>query len=460
MPTVALIRAELCLDEPGGVSVPAPPRREDIDLAVDRDPCGRPHIPGTTLAGGLRAMVVGYGGDHLAARLFGHLVYPDPARDTVDAVASPIWVLGTRPLPAAAAKAGPGPDAGGDDDVEMPTRVRQMTAIDRKRGAARASTLRREEVLPAGTRFEIFLRWDDPRVHDLELFLAHLCLWRPLIGHSVSRGRGRVHVQHARYRLLDLADRADLAEWLCGHGPDLLRRLAVQRPPRAVDPTPGPRRLDVPVNVVGPLRVGNGIADPSGECGPKVLQIFRDGDRIVLPGSGLKGLLRSRCEFILRSINAKPDPCLDQRCRQCWPCRVFGHGGGDDPGEEAVGWRSRVRVLDAAVTDPVTVTRTHVAIDRFTGGAGDQHLFTVHAVESGTFHLVVEVDELGEPESSQFRALLRLVLEDLADGLIGVGAGVARGYGTVTPDVTTADLPTVAQARVTLQNLIAEEVTV
>ncbi len=447
MNRLALVRFVARLDEPGGVSTPAPPGRDDIDLAIDRDPWSRPHLPGTSLAGALRALVRDYAGDEVASQFFGRLTPKDPASTTVDAVASAIWVLGSTLMSAEDPRLG----------------VRQSTAIDRDRGAALAHTLRREEVLAAGSRFEVFLRWDDPDDGQLADFLAHLAAWRPLLGHGVTRGRGRVRIDEVGYGLLDLQDADDLARWLRSDGPDLLRSVAT-RPAPAGKAVSSPDRLQIPVTIDGPLRVGTGQSTSDDGAGVAVARVYRDGDRIVIPGSGLKGLLRSRCEFILRSVGVRPRPCLDQRCGQCWPCGVFGYGGGDDPAAHSVGFRGLVRVLEAVVTtpsevDPV-VRRTHVAVDRFTGGARDEQLFTVEALESGTFTLTIELlAGLTPVQEGQLRALLRLVLADLGDGLVGIGSAVTRGYGSVTPalgEVAPGTVPDLAAAQVAVRDMLSE----
>jgi CRISPR/Cas system CSM-associated protein Csm3 (group 7 of RAMP superfamily) len=120
---------------------------------------------------------------------------------------------------------------------------------------------------------------------------------------------------------------------------------------------------------------------------------------------------------------------------------VFGYGGGRDEGESAVGMRAAVRVADAVVSGAVPTERKHVAIDRFTGGALDKALFAMEVLEDGTFPLTVEWMLGAREESSggddfgrQVRAVLRLVLEDLNDGIIGMGGGTARGYGSVAID--------------------------
>jgi CRISPR/Cas system CSM-associated protein Csm3 (group 7 of RAMP superfamily) len=203
------------------------------------------------------------------------------------------------------------------------------------------------------------------------------------------------------------------------------------------------------VSLAGPWRIGTGEDKPKDGSPVPMLRVA---GKPVMPGSGIKGVVRSRAEFIMRSVGVYA--CPDQRCGAgpCWTCQVFGHGGGQDDSSEAVGRRALIRFADAPLRDPGDpVYRTHVAIDRFTGGARDTALYTLEAIESGAFTLRVEqmrLDVEGEL-LAQIRAVLRLVLEDLNDGIIGIGAGTARGYGSVSVDLTSprSGLPDVDEAR-------------
>jgi len=469
---VTLVRFILRMDEPGGVMIPAPVQRHEPDLVADRDPWDRPQIPGASLAGALRELVRGYlpadDGTDTSDRLFGRLLPSGSATATVDSEASSIWVLGGRLLD--------GHEAGADTVAGL---IRAATAIDRHRGAARAHSLRLEELLPAGTRFEVFLRWDDADADDLNLFLTHLMAWQPMIGHGVSRGRGRCAVETVRYGSLDLARPDDLLRWVTGSGPKLIREVAAQ----PAVPLPGQGSIGngeplatISVSIVGPLRIGSGRVSErtAGTDGPRVSLIVDEGGPLV-PGSTLKGLFRSRMEYILRSVAGRDAACQNQSCGRCWPCGVLGYAGGSDPARSSVGVRGRLRFTDARVTNGIPATRTHVAIDRFTGGAGrlsrdpatavqrapdpgDEPaetgrglLFTVQTLEHGGFTVVIEDLGLDSEEREDARALLRLVLQDLQDGLVGVGGGMARGYGSITVDIaeveSTGDLPTLAESQ-------------
>ena len=455
--SVSFVRFVLRFTEPAAVTVPGTPDRDapwgrgQANLVLDTDAWDRPHLPGTSLAGALRELVRDTDGPDAANALFGRLL-PKGGGTEVDAQASLIWVLGSRAV-----------DAAGNDLAQVPAEVFASTAISRERGAAEANTLRVEEVLPAGTRFEVFLRWDDAPPQDLDRFLHLLAAWRPLIGRGVSRGRGRCEAMDVRHGTLRLDDPAGLLRWLTASGPDLARAVATTGV-RAASPVPGHRPvLRVPLRITGPLRVGRGEPPEQDGDGPLIAPLYRRGGRYILPGTGLKGLLRARAEHILRSVKVTPSPCLNQQCGRCWPCEVFGFAGGQDVASQAVGARALIRVADAAVGDGAPVRRRqHVAIDRFTGGAQDKLLYTVEALEGGQFTLVVEplAAHLPDGKLTEIRAVLRLVLEDLDDGLIGIGAGVTRGYGSVTADLgaagTGGDLPSGRAAREQLARLVDE----
>lgn len=424
--SVSFLTFVLRFTEPGGVTVPGTGNEPQAVLDTGLD--GRAQLPGTSLAGALRELA---GPEHAEA-WFGPLL-----EDGAEARASRIWVLGSRRLD----------EVAGD--------VLASTRISRERGAAQANTLRSEEVLPVGARFRVFLRWDGAAPAEVTEFAGLIARWRPLIGRGVSRGRGRCVAEDVRYGTLRLSEPDDLLRWLTLRGPDLVTAVAVT--PVAVDSVAPDADVlfRVPVSIAGPWRIGTGEQPPAGSKKP--IPLRRLGGKPVVPGSSVKGLLRSRAEFILRSVGVTPVPCADSACGACWACRVFGYGGGQDAGASSVGTRAAVRVADAVVANPVEAARTHIAIDRFTGGVLDGALYTMEVLEGGTFPLAVERLP-GLPDDAlerEVRAVLRLVLEDLNDGLIGMGGQTARGYGSVNVGFAAASgLPSADEARSVLAEMV------
>lgn len=425
--------------EPGGVTVPgaadrgAATERERAHLILDTGP-GGVHLPGTSVAGALRAMIARARGPQAAKDLFGQLLETGSSAESVDSVPSRIWVLGCRRI--------------GDG-----TEFRTSTKISRHRAAAEANTLRSEEMLPAGSRFEVFLRWDGAADSEVGAFAGLVAAWRPFIGRGTSRGRGACVAENVRYGTLRLDSPDGLLRWLTLSGPELASAVATTsasaQAAAGLEPV-----LRAGIELGGPFRVGNGAVPEPGSGEP--IPLFRVAGKPVVPGSSLKGLLRARAEYILRSVGI--EVCPEQRCGACWPCEVFGYGGGQDGSAESAGARAVLRIPDAEIRDWVTAKRAHVAIDRFTGGALDKALYVMEVLEAGRFELRVEpFDVIPARRLQEIRAVLRLVLADLGDGIIGMGGGVARGYGTVA--VTGLDrgaslLPAVDEAQAELREMV------
>ncbi|MGW5440570.1 RAMP superfamily CRISPR-associated protein [Nocardia asteroides] len=400
-----LFTVRLQLATPGGVGAPEDLRIETITTRqgeqrvrntrpLRRDPTGAIHLPGTTVAGSLRA--------HCAtiptmANAFG----PEPGAET--RTASPIQVLGTLTR------------ATGEPQH------RGRTAIDRTRAAARNNALHGTETLPAGTEFDIFLRWDDATADELTTFDTALREWTPRLGAGASVGAGRARVTGVGQRTFDLGTVAGLTDWLALTGPQ------DYPPPQPI--TPAPESVPVlarTLRIVEALHIGTGVSRPAptGSDG-EIAEVVTSAGKPIVPGTTLKGVLRSRVEYICRVLDLPA--CTGADCGHCRPCVLFGHGAA---GTDGTPGRARIAIPDAAIRKPHREQRRHVAIDRFTGGARDQLLYTHDVITAGEFDVII--DRLGDlPPDDTDIALLTAALDDLHDGLIGLGARTTAGYGTV-----------------------------
>jgi CRISPR-associated RAMP protein (TIGR02581 family) len=183
------------------------------------------------------------------------------------------------------------------------------------------------------------------------------------------------------------------------------------------------------------------------------------GDKeVFIPGSSLKGVIRSHSERITRTLCQGKEPACcnpferdkenknkpDFACsnyfeeykqqekikklngieayrQSCLICRLFGST------ENA----SRLIVRDAYLKDGCNVkfeTRTGVGIDRFTGGASKGALFSLEVATNAEFgtQLYIRNFELWQ------LGLLAYVFQDFKDGIIPIGYGKSRGFGKVT----------------------------
>lgn len=409
-----LFTVRLRLATAGGVSAPEDAHIEAIETPdgeqrrrntrpLRRDPTGTPHLPGTTIAGSLRAHCEPIPTLHDA---FG----PSPGAEV--RTSSPIQVLGaiTR--------------------IPTPLEYRGRTAIDRHRAAARTHTLHRTETTPTGTEFDIHLRWDDATDDQLAALDQALRHWNPLIGAGASLGAGRAQVTALAHRSFDLATEAGLTAWLAITGP------ADYPTPEPITPTTPARPLRRhTLRIVEALHIGAGTTR-TGDHDEQIAEILTRAGTPIIPGSTLKGVLRSRVEYICRVLDAPA--CDTADCGTCRPCLLFGHGA---TGPDTTPARARIAIPDADIRDAHIEQRRHVAIDRFTGGARPQHLYTHDVLTAGEFDLVIDdlTDTGLDPAET---LLLDAAVADLHDGLIGLGARTTAGYGTITdtdhhtPDLT------------------------
>ena len=160
--------------------------------------------------------------------------------------------------------------------------------------------------------------------------------------------------------------------------------------------------------------------------------------RFYIPGSSLRGVIRSHAEMIVRTLT-RDDPicCIPHNnfaCDKgykdsCMICKLFGSTGG----------ASRISIHDSEIIKNGNVTERYgIAIDRFTGGVSESEghgmLFKHTPLENYHFksHIIIrnfEIWQLG---------LLAYVLRDFniftgkdEPGLITIGSGKNKGFGRV-----------------------------
>ncbi len=168
---------------------------------------------------------------------------------------------------------------------------------------------------------------------------------------------------------------------------------------------------------------------------------YRGKDTVIIPGSSLKGVIRSRYEKIIKlfggeccdifndksgcngKINGKTDRPYEEQGKYvyqyvCPACKLFG----------SLNIASRISIADAyPVGDCILGERTGVGINRITGAAQKGALYDFEVVEEGTFRAEITLKNY---ELYQM-ALLLYVLKDLDEGYVSLGAAATRGNGQI-----------------------------
>ena len=369
--------------------------------AVTKDYRGKPCVPGTALKGVLRAWADRFYPKHPAIdRVFGSKEVGSDNAESGRAEFHAAFVV--PPTPASSA----------DFAAHVPywnpaalTGIASNVGIDRVTGAAARGKLFFHEFVPEGVAFAVEVT--AARLEADEV--AFLCA---VLEHGAT---------HAAFPYQFGASGAD------GWGRMTWTRTAVERwtaasrtPTRAaLPPLPTPTAatphvaFDLALTFRGPFLVNDASkAKPSNPAADATnfTPLLHANGSVWLPASSFRGALRSRAEFLYRSLTQADD--LD-------PVeRLFGH----------TGQASRLTVAEFTEVGTCKKPRQDfVAIDRFTGGAADGAKFDATYADRPKFstRLTLALDMLQPGDL----ALLAAALRDVCAGNVPLGFGGSKGYG-------------------------------
>jgi len=375
-----------------------------LDRELLTEPDGRPWVPPSSLAGSLRAHLARHNADQ---RLMGSrppLDDSQPASDPPPPLTpSALWLLGTQ-----ARRADTEPHSG--ELLPPRTDVVANTAVDPVRRAALPKSLRHSRIVDEAAVIELYALLEGTLTDQDQHLLA---TWRPEVGRDRTRGGGLARLRTLGYRTYNLDQPDDLRAWLENTGK---ARFTGLTPITVVTSSDRPL-VQSDFTLVTALHVGTGSRRE------KNAAIRTRGTSPLVPASTWKGLFRARAGYILRSCWGEDAACRDTQqgcpqCPQCLLCDLFG----------STARRGRIGFRDSTVTQPRVEGRSHVAIDRISGGGRDKLLFTDDVVTAGRVSLTIT--PLGQVQEGE-RNLLLHVVADIHDGLIGVGGGAQRGQGTL-----------------------------
>lgn len=211
-------------------------------------------------------------------------------------------------------------------------------------------------------------------------------------------------------------------------------------------------RIDLSITPRAPLLIRSGRkgADPTRPDLEAVRTAFQGAPSVYIPGSSLKGVMRSHAERLLRSEDVQITATFDKKNPEDYKQKTPGDVvfRGTSPLGRTFGTlfvKSRVSMTDllpggresgAARQLQIdlanaTEQRNGVAIDRLTGSAAGAALFDQEVVVQGRFdgRILMRNAQLYQ------LALLLLVLRDMEEGFVQLGSGTSRGNGWVSARV-------------------------
>lgn len=218
------------------------------------------------------------------------------------------------------------------------------------------------------------------------------------------------------------------------------------------------------LDTVDPILIKSGLATLSGPNMAFVITYRGGRPEPYLPGSSLKGVLRSHAERIARTLKS-PSACepfwnedieaeigrKSDRAATLWCGKKFDVRVKDwkEPIDSTTAYRdscpacrlfgSTYFVGRFAISDAYLIQGRHgfkqqrdgVGIDRFTGGASKRAKFDLEVLTGASFECTInirnfEIWQLG---------WIAYVIQDLKDAMISVGSGATRGLGRVRGEI-------------------------
>jgi CRISPR/Cas system CSM-associated protein Csm3 (group 7 of RAMP superfamily) len=443
----------------------------DTDLPLARDGAGQLYVPGTSLAGALRTLAEQLFGENFIEKLWGY------QRD--DSGHASFVVVH---------------DAAIENSDQVAVEIRDHVGIDRQYGAAAEYIKYDRAILPRGTRLKLQLSVEVETQEKRSQALAMLAALQEALeagevrlGAAKTRGLGYVKLQSGKLTEQGFGTRDGiLAVLRQANGADITPEdIAAAR--KAYSTQKRPRlTLKIHWKPVGPLMVKAGFDGIATDMLPLV-SACNGKIALVLPGSSVKGSLRSHAERIVRTVRGdySPNWFASQGKKKFLEAvklplidELFGRAGEKVDENNQRPWLpglGALGVIDCFGTKQLTVAQWqaiqtatddkalnealskaglqpwsqayHVAIDRWLGSAAESMLYTVlepHRTEWEPLILEVNLQRLPNDLQLPAIALLLLVIRDLANNRLPLGFATHRGMGTVRVEkveIVGADLP-------------------
>lgn len=433
------------------------PNSAEEDMPLAKNGLGELYVPGTSLAGVFRAwMERHFNETAILNNLWGFQEQPK---------------IGTKPQGSASRILVE------DAKVTPPTGLSEelwdSTSIDRRWGTAAKGHKFDRTVLPKGSKIDLHLQVDLPTEEDqakaIRAMLGHLikALQQKQIalGGATTRGLGQVELIKSELHEIDW-NQTGLLDWL--ENGTTAQKLdfedLIKNDKTLSCCNPKILHLTIDWAPVGPLMTKASHDGIAVDMLPKVAGIDNDKMTLVLPGSGIKGALRTQAERIVRTVLASK--LLEDDLEQINVALVDDLFGSAKKASTNTGKRACLRINTCYAKNNYTIKQWqnienakssenseplytalkeaklrnipyfeqgfHVGIDRWTGGAADGFLYSAiepFEVEWEPIEIHLDLDRLHSKFQKPALALLLLLLRDLSANRLPLGFGVNRGYG-------------------------------
>lgn len=411
-----------------------------VDIELAQDGRGRYYLPATSLCGAMRSWVqsnlrvMDEGICDVGELLFG-------MKEADDGFSSPLFV-----------------EDGILESNDLESEIRYGIAIDERSGSVKEGFLFSRAILPKGSVFSFEMELEllndrncQAKKEALRLLLEAMSQGSIRFGSCKTRGYGVLKLEALEVDLYDFLKVGMLDLWLNDVRPDDqgLRVLKSTGEGAAIVlKNDDSYFIELKFSARSDIMVKSGFEGVDADMLP-LMSATNRGLVPVIPGSSLKGAIRAHASRILRTIFASSgeESENDEKGYMKIVHDLFGNNerSGRVFIDDVFCLPSKPLSSEEWFCEDVEAfkrigdKRTHVAIDRFTGGASDGALYSTRAVRKGlsweplriTVNLSLFSDRPDTKTGLAELALLKLVVLDMSRGMLPLGFGTNRGLGDV-----------------------------
>ena len=377
----------------------------DVDITVLKDSAGKPYIPATSLTGVLRHYFYEHDGHEKADQEQLRYFWGADKEGNEESICQSALCMSEL-----------------TQVSEAVIRVRDGVAIENKYGVAKEQNKFDYEVVEPGAKFKLRIEVVLREIYDKSLFVNTLAFLvsalkesKLSIGAMTTKGFGRCRLINETYYELDFKQKEHVLAWLSGDFN------AVKQQPVIVSEAFATANKDFYINSVFEVKNSLIVRSYSGNpLAPDAVHIESDG-RPVLPGTSLKGAIRSRAIRIINTVGGIGEELVRE---------LFGWA--DVEGESKDKIKSRVIIEEVPITNVKPEIQYRIKIDRFTGSVIKTALFdTMPLWPESSGKEMIKIKISIKKFNAWEAGLLLLILKDLWNADLPVGGEKSIGRGVL-----------------------------
>lgn len=318
--------------------------------------------------------------------------------------------------------------------------IRKCHAHDKELGGAADKKMFERTFLKQGCRFHVIVKVFSLKTEkkQVEAFFQDMAKgiqkgWI-LFGGNKNAGAGQLRIERVKHAHFDMFDLSSLKSYY------LFQPLEINDPSYVEYgfSQEGTNNQVISISLDGQIRDAillKGEDKETDEEGHQIATSIKSNGQYIIPGTTWKGVLRSYCEKICKTLE------MGEEKRTDLLEVMFGtNNDGTKNGEKQQ--CGKVRVHDTVIEEPATKCYTRIKIDRFTGGTISGAKLTSNAITKGKVKIALDfLPIMEEVQRKQAIALLFLTVRDLGLSKIPLGSMASVGFGRIRGTQISISIP-------------------